>query len=47
MTSDERVEEFKRELGLILRQILGLDQETREQLPQVADEETPTALDQS
>ena len=25
MTSEERVEAFKRELGLILRQILGLD----------------------
>ena len=41
MTSEERVEAFKRELGLILRQILELDQAEKSVLPQVADEARP------
>ena len=36
MTPEERVEAFKRELGLMLGQILGLDPEAQKQLPQDA-----------
>jgi hypothetical protein len=36
MAPEERVEAFKRELGLMLGQILGLDPEAQKQLPQDA-----------
>jgi hypothetical protein len=39
MTSEKRVEAFQQELGLILRKILGLDQDEQVQLPQVVEED--------
>ena len=47
MTPEERVEAFKRELGLILRQILGLDPEAQDLLPKVDDETSLTNAEQT